>query len=66
MIRRQLIPAISTFASTVALGLLADCYVKPLYRAEGKLLIDRIPASKTTATITNSGLNSNSKSRDLK
>ncbi len=37
-VKRRWIPAVSLFAATVALGLLASSLVKPSYQAEGKLL----------------------------
>jgi capsular exopolysaccharide synthesis family protein len=44
-IKRHWIPAVSIFASTVALGLLASSLVKPSYQSEGRLLF-KIPAYK--------------------
>ncbi len=46
MVRRQWIPALGIFASTVVLGPIAANYFRPLYRAEGKLLIERSSAPK--------------------
>jgi capsular exopolysaccharide synthesis family protein len=64
-IKRRWIPAVSIFASTVALGLLASSLVKPSYQSEGRLLF-KIPAYK----IAGSSLSPNSleggESGDLK
>jgi capsular exopolysaccharide synthesis family protein len=46
IVRRQWLPAVSIFASTVSLGLLTANYFQPLYRAEGKLSIDRNSTTK--------------------
>jgi capsular exopolysaccharide synthesis family protein len=44
-VKRQWVPAVSIFASTVALGLLAASFMKPSYQAEGRLLFKN-PAFK--------------------
>jgi capsular exopolysaccharide synthesis family protein len=66
IVRRQWIPAVSIFASTVVLGLITASYFKPLYRAEGKLLIDRNSANKTSTFSSASDRIANGNNKALK
>jgi capsular exopolysaccharide synthesis family protein len=48
-VKRRWVPAVSIFASTVVLGLLASSLVKPTYQAEGKILFKN-PAFKVVGS----------------
>jgi capsular exopolysaccharide synthesis family protein len=65
IVRRQWIPAVSVFTSTVVLGLIAANYIQPLYRAEGKLLIDRISATKISTPSVAFDRNTDSKNKSV-